>query len=63
MDVDDETPTQMDKANGGAGGELKIKGQAEAEKRRSKWEDDKVRSVHILDAYLHRRSSSPYIRP
>jgi hypothetical protein len=37
MDVDD-----------GAKGGLKIKGQAEAQKRKSKWEDDGVQHVGIL---------------
>jgi len=34
--------------NGGAKGGLKIKGQAEAQKRKSKWEDDGPQDVGIF---------------
>ena len=50
MDVDKAKPTAAD-----VPGELKIKGQAEFERRKSKWEaegDDIVRTVHAISSSL-----------
>ena len=52
MDVDRPSGTgskTISSSSGGAPGELKIKGQAEIERRKSKWEDDSLDDVRKLD--------------
>jgi hypothetical protein len=53
MDIDRPSGTGSknisSSSGGGAPGELKIKGQAELERRKSKWEDDSLDDVRKLD--------------
>ena len=52
MDIDRPSGTgskTISSSSGGAPGELKIKGQAEIERRKSKWEDDSLDDVRKLD--------------
>lgn len=56
MDVDDGKPALREKGkgaegtrgSGGDGGGLKIKGQAEVERRKSKWEEEEKVSPNLL---------------
>ena len=52
MDVDRPSGNSfknISSSSSGAPGELKIKGQAEIERRKSKWEDDSLDDVRKLD--------------